>query len=74
MSKPILITCQEIWKDLENFPGYQVSTLGNVKSINNASFITNIPRKTIEYALKHNKTIKELTLVKNTTKTLEEIL
>lgn len=32
--KPILITCQEIWKDLENFPGYQVSTLGNVKSIN----------------------------------------
>ncbi len=32
--EPILITCQEIWKDLENFPGYQVSTLGNVKSVN----------------------------------------
>lgn len=54
--KPILITCQEIWKDLENFPGYQVSTLGNVKSINRF-------RKT-----------KGLAWIKNTTKTLEEIL
>lgn len=44
------------------------------KSISDASFITKIPRKTIEYALKNNKSIKGLTWIKNTTKTLEEIL
>lgn len=32
--KPILITCQEIWKDIPDFEGlYQVSNLGNVKTL-----------------------------------------
>jgi len=32
--KPILITCQEIWKNIPEFEGlYQVSNFGNVKSL-----------------------------------------
>jgi hypothetical protein len=32
--KPIIITCQEIWKNIPEFEGlYQVSNFGNVKSL-----------------------------------------
>lgn len=44
------------------------------KSINNASKITNIPRKTIEYSLKNKKWNRGLFWSKNNTKKLEELL
>jgi hypothetical protein len=50
---------------------------GNIitySSINNASKSTNIPRKTIEYALRKNKTTCGFRWVINNTKKLEEIL
>ena len=74
--KPIFIT-EEIWKNLEKFQGYQVSNLGNVRSIDRYRKGKNNTLAKIKgrsLTIRKNKTTCGFKWVINNTKKLEEIL